>query len=199
MICNYVGFSNSDEKIEYEEKSIQLDKKTMTQITLFIKPKDQGKIQIEGLSIGLYKMALFSYSFNNREEREYSHKYERIKDRLVVIDVLEENQNIEFSLGNEELFIYQNQLVVLTAKIVNNSNFNIKRYTLFFNDKSIFLTNYLTFDTPLEKNSETTVSFLVCPPNSGEFHCKILLKMEEENKAKELEVKKCALSLKVFN
>jgi hypothetical protein len=199
MICNYVGFSNSDEKIEYEEKSIQLDKKTMTQITLFIKPKDQGKIQIEGLSIGLYKMALFSYSFNNREEREYSHKYERIKDRLVVIDVLEENQNIEFSLGNEELFIYQNQLVVLTAKIVNNSNFNIKRYTLFFNDKSIFLTNYLTFDTPLEKNSETTVSFLVCPPNSGEFHCKIILKMEEEIKAKELEVKKCALSLKVFN
>jgi hypothetical protein len=199
MICNYIGFSNSDEKIEYEEKSIQLDKKTMTQITLFIKPKDQGKIQIEGISIGLYKMALFSYSFNNREEREYSHRYERIKDRLVVIDVLEENQNIEFSLSNEEMFIYQNQLVVMTAKIVNNSNFNIKRYTLFFSDKSIFLTNYLTFNTPLEKNSETTVSFLVCPPNSGEFACKIVLKMEDENKAKELEAKKCALSLKVNN
>ena len=199
MICNYIGFSSSEEKIEYEEKSIQLDKKTMTQITLFIKPKNQGKIQIEGLSIGLYKMALFSYSFNNREEREYSHKYERIKDKLVVLDILEENQNIQFSLSSEELFIYQNQLLVLTAKIINNSNFNIKRFTLFFNNKSIFLTNYLTFETPLEKNQETTVSFLVCPPNSGEFACKVILKMEDDNKSKELEVKKCALSLKVFN
>ena len=111
MICNYLGFKNSDEKIEFEEKSIQLDKKTMTQITLFFTPKEQGKIQIEGLSIGLYKMALFSYSFNNREEREYRHKYEKPKDRLVMIDILEETQNIEFTLSSEELFLYQNQLV----------------------------------------------------------------------------------------
>jgi hypothetical protein len=199
LICSYLNSSGtSDEKIEFGEKSIQLDKKTMTQITLYFVPKERGKVQIEGLSIGLYKMALFSYSFNNREEKEYRHKFERVKDRLVVIDVQEENQNFEFSLSSEELFLYQNQLQTVEAKIKNNSNFNVKRFTLYFDNKSIFLTNFLTFDTPLKRNSETTVTFLVCPPQSGDFPCKVILKMEEETKMKELEAKKCILSLKVI-
>lgn len=189
--------SNSDENIEFDEKAIQLDKKTTTQISLYFTPKEKGKIQIEGLSIGLYKMALFSYSFNDREEKLYRHKFEKIKDRLVLIDVIEESQNIEFSLENDEVFLYQDQLVVLTAKIKNNSNYNIRRFTLFFDNKSIFLTNYINFDLGLKKNSEVKVSFLVCPPATGEFQCKVILKLEEENKSKEFEVRKCIFSLKV--
>lgn len=186
-----------EEKIEFGEKSIQLDKKTATQITLYFIPKDQGKIQIEGLSIGLYKMALFSYSFNNREEKEYRHKHERLKDRLVIIDVQEESQNVEFTLAQEELFIYQNQLQIVKARIKNNGNYNIKRFTLYFDNKNIFLCNYITFDTFIKRGTDIEVTFPVCPPDSGDISCKIVLKMEEETKMKEFEAKKAVLSLKV--
>ena len=146
IICNYLGSSNSDDKIDFDEKSILLDKKSITQISLNFTPKEKGKIQIEGLLIGLYKMALFSYSFNDREEKEYKHKFEKKKDRLVLIDIIDDPQNIDFTLSSEEVFLYQDQLTLLTAKIKNNSNYNIKRFTLFFDNKSIFLTNYINFD-----------------------------------------------------
>ena len=197
LICNYLGLNNSDDKIEFGEKNIQLEKKTMTKLSLHFSPKEHGKIQIEGLSIGLYKMALFSYSFNDREEKEYKHKNEKLKDKLVVIEVLEESQNIEFTLSNEEVFLYQNQLMILNARIKNNSNYNIKRFTLFFDNKLIFFTNYLHFDMEIKKESEVTVNFLVCSPAAGDFPCKIILKLEEEHKTKEFEIKKCILSLKV--
>ena len=169
----------------------------MTQLSLQFSPKEQGLIQIEGLSIGLYKMALFSYSFNDREEKEYKHKNEKLKDKLVVIELVEESQNISFTLSNEEVFLYQNQLMILNATIKNNSNYNIKRFTLFFDNKSIFLTNHLHFDCEIKKESEIVVNFLVCSPTTGDFPCKIILKLEEENKNKEFEIKKCVLGLKV--
>ena len=197
IICNYLGFSNSDDKIDFDEKSILLDKKSITQISLNFTPKEKGKIQIEGLLIGLYKMALFSYSFNDREEKEYKHKFEKKKDRLVLIDIIDDPQNIDFTLSREEVFLYQDQLTLLTAKIKNNSNYNIKRFTLFFDNKSIFLTNYINFDSGLKKFSEISVNFIVCPPTTGEFKCKVILKCEEEFKNKEIEIKKCIINLKV--
>ena len=52
--------------IEYEEKSLLLEKNSSSLVTIYCIPKYPGKVILKGLEIGLYKIALFKHSFTTK-------------------------------------------------------------------------------------------------------------------------------------
>ena len=176
LVCDFIpdkpslvsAESNNDstDKIETEEKSLLLEKNSSCIVTLSCVPKAPGRIVIQGLEVGLYKIALFKHSFykksvselHNYRERSKSMSSQNSKEILIkqiksnsntlknntkeiCFDIIDDKQDIKviFPKG-KEINIYNNEVMLMPILIKNNANFKIKRFCLFFDDSEIIIT-----------------------------------------------------------
>jgi hypothetical protein len=137
---------------EIEEKSILLEKNSSLTVTLIITPRAPGIIEIKGLEIGLYKIALFRHSFSkincsdlykNLDKKRRSLKTENLNPqtkpksnrREIVYEVIDEKQDVQviFPLGNE-FNMFFNEFKVMPVVIKNQGTLKIKRECIYFED-----------------------------------------------------------------
>jgi hypothetical protein len=179
LICDFVPDKQSQQEtqinfIETEEKTLLLEKNTSCIVTLSCIPRSPGRVIIQGLEIGLYKIALFKHSFYKRDlsdlfsyrDKNYSNLNPKIKDenkiekdsdkKEICFDIINNNQDINLILPlGKEIDIYYNEFLCMPLIIKNNTNLKIKRFCLFFDDSNVLLS----------KNSNLKMENNICLTN----------------------------------
>jgi len=173
-------------------------------VVLSFTPKQAGPIKLEGIEIGLFKVSVFKHYFNAPEPKnEYLCSFEDhvFRDKNVYFDVVEPNHNIEIEFDRNEQILYNYQLEYYKFKLINKSNFGIKRFTFFFEENSVVLTNNLNniyFENEIPKDGEFELKIPLCPRSPGSSMIKMLIKFEDETNRREIEIKRFLLRFVVL-
>lgn len=204
LITQYTDSQTLNENVICEDFSETLKPRSSNFVSLYVIPKAPGTLSILGLEICLFGIASFKNYFmdiDNREENNlYKDKIEN-KEAYKIIDysILEEENDIQLVFLEKKHQMFQYQFSTVKAKIRNRSDkIVIKKFSIFFENEDIFISKYLHFDVLLNKNEEVYIDLPLCPQVYGKFKHKILVKFEDKEKYKEIEVKRYIFPVEIF-
>ena len=100
--------------------------------------------------------------------------------------------NSNNSLSNNIIYykLFQYQIKNINIEIHNKSDSAIKKFCVFTDNTDIFLFNYVVFDINIPKNSKISIGLPVCPQIKGSYFVKLLIKFEDSNRLKDIEIKR---------
>ena len=207
--------------VECEKKNISLEGLEKKQIELSIKFIEKGKVSIIGISyiradIHIIKN-LFDYKINtnlyNQLKEEIKTDNKKIKrkkfseynildnkDKRVnySFDILDYNSNININIANNEQIInfYQFEIYFIPIKILNNSKYDIKRFSIFFECEEKILFPKFFYNNDIDLRKECIIYIPIVSLESGKKFLNVVFKFED--KKNDIEVKKFVLELNII-
>jgi hypothetical protein len=196
--------------VDYEELNFILEKNSTVLKTVCCIPKEAGRISIKGLEIELYKIAHFTHSFYKKTVNPlYSNRLNGHPKPIseIFFDVIDERQDIKVTFDKKEYNLYLNEFFLLPMTISNHANLKIKRFCMFLDDndtnnehvniQSLSLSSSIFKEVDIPRDSQYSITIPICPQLVGSFYLKIIVKFEEEQKFKEIEIKRFILRFNV--
>ena len=213
---------DNEKLVECEEKSLSINSLSKISVELSVKFIGKGKVSIIGISYirGYYKIRnIFDYQIKNflynqlhDEDKEYNFEIKNRKKKFseynvlnnkdkrknYIFDILDSDSNINISIANNKsvITLYQYEVYYLPIKILNNSKYEIRKFSIFFEteDKQILLPRYFYNDEHNLRKEFTIYIPIICL-NFGQKFLYIVFKFEEKNN--DIDSKKFILELNV--
>ena len=211
--------------VECEEKSLTMKGLSKVSLELSVKFIGKGKVSIIGISyiranvheinnIFDYKIKTFLYSQLHDEDKEYNFEKKKRKKKFseynflnnkdkrknYTFDILDYDSNINISIANNEsvLTIYQYEVYFFPIKILNNSKYEIRKFSIFFEaeeKEKILLPPYFYNDENNLRKEFIIYIPIICL-EFGKNFLYIVFKFEEKNN--DIDSKKFILELNVI-
>ena len=216
---------DNESLVECEKKNFLIQGLEKKQIELLIKFIKKGQVSIIGISYvrkGIYKEKyIFDYKIrtnlynqliqdddikisNDKKKKrkkltEYNIVNNKDKRCNYTFNILDYNSNINITIVNNEksIFFYQYEFYYFPIKIINNSKYHIRKFTIYFEieDKNIFIPQYF-FDENIDISKECIIYIPIISLEYGKKFLNIVFKFEERKE--DIEVKKFILELNIF-
>ena len=194
LISNLTLIFDNENLIECEKMNIKLNPNQKILINIKIKCLQKGKIEISGIKFEIFEKIKVNHYFSyHNKVKLYNYIEKRYKKNKFLtpsnnnnsdnfyIKILDYDSNFNIQiLKNPVCFNYE--LFLLPIKIINKSEFDPKKFTIFLetNDSNnLIYLNYITFD--FNNSGNNTYYVPLIPQKQGIFYLKILIKFEERN------------------
>ena len=194
LISNLTLIYDNENLIECEKINIKLNPFQNVLINIKIKCLQKGKIEISGIKFEIFEKIKINHYFSyHNKNKLYNYIEKRYKKNKFItlsnnnnsdnfyIKILDYDSNFNIQiLKNPICFNYE--LFLLPIKIINKSEFEPKKFTIFLetndNNNLIYL-KYITFD--FNNTGNNTYYVPLIPQKQGIFYLKIVIKFEERN------------------
>ncbi len=215
---------DNEKLVECEEKTLTINGLSNKEIELSVKFIGKGKVSIIGISyiradiyeirnIFDYKIKSFLYNQLHDEDKEnnfpkktrkkkfseYNILNNKDKRKNYTFDILDYNSNINISIANNKSYVtlYQYEVYYFPIKILNNSKYEIRKFTIFFEteEKQILLPHYFYNDENNLRKEFIIYVPIICL-GFGQKFLYIVFKFEEKNN--DIDSKKFILELNVI-
>jgi len=195
LITQYEDSDEINSDVEVEMKGHILEMRSINSYTLHVIPKKVGNLAILGVELKLFEAVSFRHFFveyDIRDENQlYRIKFDKQENyKLIKYIIQNEESDIICEFEKQVKVINQHEKSVIPLKIRNNSMSNIKKFCIFFDNDEIFDRKYMLIDQNIKKDDVYEKDIPLCPRLSGKYNVKIIIKFEDENKFKEIEIKR---------
>lgn len=202
LLTQYEDSEEVNSDVEVEVKTHILEMRSINSYTLHVIPRKVGTLLILGIEMKLFETVSFRHFFNEYDIRDendlYKSKFDKQDDyKLIKYIIQNEESDIIVDFEKQVKVINQHENSTIQLKIRNNSQNNIKKFCIFFENDEIFNVKYILFEKNIKKDESITKEIPLCPRLSGKYNIKILIKFEDENKFKEIEVKRFVYQINI--
>ena len=209
LICNLTLIYDNENLIECEKQNIKLNANEKKLIYIKIKCLQKGKIEISGIKFEIFEIIKINHFFSyHKKTKLYDYIEKRYKKNKSLqtpnknnldnfyIKILDSDSNFNIKILKRPI-CYNYELLLLPIKIINKSEFEPKKFTIFLesnDNKNLIFLNYITFD--YNSSGNNTYYYPLIPQKEGIFYLKILIKFEER---KNIEVFRYLRTLSVLS
>lgn len=205
LICMNDGEEQKENTEDYLEcENIQLSVKGLSKQTIFIKvlAKKKGILILKGITIILLNGIILSYYLDKKENCLLYEKYFKKENPIsssnfYKIEIIEKEKNIDINFPyGKQISIYSNSYFLFPIIVKSNTDkFKFQDGTVFISqdplvneENKIYLENYIF----KESNFKNQVTFFIplLPKKAGKTKLKVIIKLEDENKMKDVPIKK---------
>ena len=214
---------DNESLVECEKKNLIIQGLEKKQIELSLKFIKKGQVSIIGISYireGIFKVKnIFDYKIktnlynqlkddDNKISNDKKKKRKKFTEYNIVdnkekrcnysFNILDYDSNINITIANnaKSIFFYQYEFYYFPIKIINNSKYNIIKFTIYFEieEKNVIIPQYF-FDENIDISKECNIYIPIISLEYGKKFLNIVFKFE--GRKEDIEVKKFILELNI--